>query len=412
MNAIPEPTTEEIAKTSASSRRRLIGIDAARGLALVGLMAIHLLPAWNDETGEPTWSWQLFSGDSAALFALLAGVGLALTSGGQNPHKGKKMTADRVGLIVRALLIAIVGLWIGTLMPQDPPAFSILIYYSVFFLLAIPFLHMGPKALFLSAALFGIVSPVLMQNLLGILPAWSSYNPTFTEVLTEPGATASQLLLTGTYPALPYMTYLLVGLAIGRLNLRETAVQIRVLVVGVGLMIFAYATSSVLLYAFGGYQRLLDASAMSEYELSEVLIWGPDSLPTTTGWWLAITTPHTNTPLAIAASLGVSLAVLGVFLLIAPKIGKWLLPLSAMGAMTFTLYTVHLVGLTPEVHYGQPSLWFAAHLIIAAVFAVLWQRALGQGPLEKVVSTSVKGTRRLILGDPSKNATDSGENTK
>ena len=35
--------------------RRLVGIDAARGLALIGLMAIHLLPAWNEETGEASW---------------------------------------------------------------------------------------------------------------------------------------------------------------------------------------------------------------------------------------------------------------------------------------------------------------------------------------------------------------------
>ena len=102
--------------------RRLVGIDAARGLALIGLMAIHLLPAWNEETGEASWSWRLFSGDSAALFALLAGVGLALTSGGRHPHEGRTMTADRIGLVVRAVLIAIVGLWIGTLMSEDPPA--------------------------------------------------------------------------------------------------------------------------------------------------------------------------------------------------------------------------------------------------------------------------------------------------
>ena len=382
---------------------RLVGIDAARGLALIGLMAIHLLPAWNEETGEASWSWRLFSGDSAALFALLAGVGLALTSGGRHPHQGRKMTADRIGLLVRAVLIAAVGLWIGTLMSEDPPAYNILIYYGVFFLLAIPFLHAGPKALFVCAAVFGIVSPLLMQGLLDQLPAWSNNNPTLSTVLTEPGATASQLLLTGTYPALPYMTYLLVGMGLGRLNLRKQEVQIRLLVIGVGMAIFAQATSYFLLYAFGGYQRLLDASSMGEHELEEVLVWGPDSLPTSTVWWLAIATPHTNTPLAIAASLGVGLAVLGVFLLIGPKIGKWLLPLSAMGVMTLTLYTAHLVALSLEIHYELPYLWFMVHLAVAALFAVAWHRGLGQGPLEKVVSTSVKGTRRLVLGGPRKN---------
>ncbi|KLU10096.1 hypothetical protein BJF77_14905 [Kocuria sp. CNJ-770] len=384
--------------------RRLVGIDAARGLALIGLMAIHLLPAWNEETGEASWSWRLFSGDSAALFALLAGVGLALTSGGRHPHEGRTMTADRIGLVVRAVLIAIVGLWIGTLMSEDPPAYNILIYYGVFFLLAIPFLHAGPKALFISAVLFGVVSPMLMQGLQNALPEFVSYNPTFTDLLTQPGATASQLLLTGTYPALPYMTYLLVGLGLGRLNLRKTEVQARLVVVGVGLAIFAQTTSYVLLYALGGYQRLLDASSMGEHELEDVLVWGPDSLPTETVWWLAIATPHTNTPLAIAASLGVSLAVLGVFLLIGPKIGAWLLPLSAMGVMTLTLYTVHLVALSFEAHYELPYLWFMVHLAVAALFAVAWHRSLGQGPLEKVVSTSVKGTRQLVLGRPAQDS--------
>ncbi|WP_416374582.1 heparan-alpha-glucosaminide N-acetyltransferase domain-containing protein [Kocuria rosea] len=360
-------------------------------------MAIHLLPAWNEETGEASWSWRLFSGDSAALFALLAGVGLALTSGGRHPHQGRKMTADRIGLLVRAVLIAAVGLWIGTLMSEDPPAYNILIYYGVFFLLAIPFLHAGPKVLFISAAVFGIVSPLLMQGLLDQLPAWSNYNPTLTTVLTEPGATASQLLLTGTYPALPYMTYLLVGLGLGRLNLRKQEVQIRLLVVGVGVVIFAQAASYFLLYAFGGYQRLLAASSMGEHELEEVLVWGPDSLPTSTVWWLAIATPHTNTPLAIAASLGVSLAVLGALLLIARKAETWLMPLAAMGVMTLTLYTAHLVGLSFEIHYDQPYLWFVINLAVAALFAVAWHRALGQGPLERVVSLSVKGTRRLVL---------------
>ena len=378
--------------------RRLVGIDAARGLALIGLMAIHLLPAWNEETGEASWSWRLFSGDSAALFALLAGVGLALTSGGRHPHEGRTMTADRIGLVVRAMLIAIVGLWIGTLMSEDPPAYNILIYYGVFFLLAIPFLHAGPKFLFISAAIFGVVSPLLMQGLQDVLPEFVSYNPTFTDLLTQPGATASQLLLTGTYPALPYMTYLLVGMGLGRLNLRKQEVQIRLLVIGVGMAIFAQATSYFLLYAFGGYQRLLDASSMGEHELEEVLVWGPDSLPTSTVWWLAIATPHTNTPLAIAASLGVSLAVLGAFLLIARKAEAWLLPLAAMGVMTLTLYTAHLVGLSFELHYDQPYLWFLIHVTLAALFAVAWYRALGQGPLERFVSLSVKGTRRLVLG--------------
>ena len=391
-------STVDVEKSLKSRSRRLVGIDAARGIALVGLMAIHILPAWNENTGEPTLSWRLFSGDSAALFALLAGVGLALTSGGTHPHEGKKMIADRIGVAVRAVLITALGLWIGTLMPEDPPAYNILIYYGVFFLLAIPFLHLQARTLFVFGAIFGIGAPLLMQSLLNDLPAWSSYNPTLSTVMAEPAATASQLLLTGSYPALTYMAYLLVGLGIGRLNLRKTENQIWLLVVGIGAAIFAQATSYVLLYALGGYQRLLDASHMGEEELAEVLIWGPDSLPTSTVWWLSIATPHSNTPLAIAASLGVSMAVLGALLLIARKAEAWLLTLTAMGVMTLTLYTAHLVALTFEAHYDQPYLWYVIHLAVAAAFAVVWYLSLGQGPLERVIGLAVKGARRIVVG--------------
>ena len=76
------------------TKRRLVGIDAARGLALIGLMAIHLLPSEDELTHDPSLSFTLFHGNSAALFALLAGVGLALSTGGQTPHRGPRLSLD------------------------------------------------------------------------------------------------------------------------------------------------------------------------------------------------------------------------------------------------------------------------------------------------------------------------------
>lgn len=383
------------------SRKRLIGIDAARGLALIGLMAIHILPNYDEETGEPTLVWRLFSGDSAALFALLAGVGLALSSGGRTPHRGRQMTGDRVSLVVRAALIAGVALVIASLMPQngEPPAYSILMYYAAFFLLTIPFLHLGPKALFICAAVFGIVSPILLQQLPPVLPDWASYNPTLEHILADPASVASQLLLTGTYPALPYMTYILVGLGLGRLDLRSTRVQAAIAGIGAALAILANTASYILLYAAGGYQALL-ATGMTEDSLDEALVYGPELVPDTSGWWLAIATPHTNMPLAIAGSLGMALLAAGLFLLIAGQAGRWLIPLAAMGAMTLTLYSAHLVALSVELHYYEPFLWFLAHLAAAVAFAWAWNRWIGQGPLEKIVSLAAKGTRRLVTGAP------------
>ncbi|MEX5237388.1 heparan-alpha-glucosaminide N-acetyltransferase domain-containing protein [Kocuria arenosa] len=373
------------------------GIDAARGLALVGLMSVQFLPDHDPRTQAPTWTHLLFSEASAALFTLLAGVGLALGSGGRFPHRGRWLAADRVGVAVRAVLIAVVGLGIGALMPEGAPADNILIYCGVFFVLAIPFLHLSATALFVCAAVCWMVGPLLMQALTDVLPAHSSSHLSWAEVVEEPGGTVSQLLVTGTYPALSYITCLLVGLGVGRVHLRDTGIQVRLLAVGAGLVVLARTADIFGPDAFGGRGRVLTTSGTGADELGRVLVTGPDSWPTDAARWLAVTTPPTDTVWAIAAGLGMALLVLGSFMLVSRKSGAWLLRLSAMGAMALSLYTAHLVALSCEVRYDVPVIGFVIHLGAAVLFAVGWQRALGQGPLERVLSAGGEATRRTVL---------------
>jgi uncharacterized membrane protein len=383
-------------------RARLVGIDAARGLALIGLMAVHILPDENEDTGDPSLSFNLFYGDSAALFALLAGVGLALASGGSRPHAGRRMAGDRLGLVARALLIGAVALVIGQFMPQtdDPPANGILLYYSVFFLLAIPFLHLRARTLFLSAAAFGIVAPILLQNLGPLLPPGSSFNPTLGLIFSEPAGLASQLLLTGSYPALAYMVYILVGLGIGRLDLRRSLVLVWIAGVGAGLAILSNVGSSLLLYSVGGgYDQMLDAGIDEDF-LDESIMYGLGYIPDTSAWWLVVPTPHNNTPFSIASSLGIGLLVTAVLIAVGRKAGRWLTPLAAMGSMTLTLYSAHLLALSGEVHYDDPGLWFFVHVAVAVAFGMIWSRRMGQGPLERIVAGAARNFRQIADEEP------------
>lgn len=375
-------------------RKRLIGIDAARGVALIGLFAVHILPDTVEETGDPTLAYTLFAGHSAALFALLAGVGLALSSGGRTPHRGRTMLGDRVGLAVRAVVIGAIALVIATMMhSEDPPAVGILLYYAVFFLLAVPFLHLRPLASFLSAAAFAVVTPLLIQVLYPVLPESSAWNHTLVEVLTEPVATASELLLTGTYPALTYLVFIQVGLGLGRLDLRSTRIQVMIAAVGAALAVLANLVSSLLLYAFGGYEALLATQGMTMDRLDEELVFGSEAIYDTSFWWHAIATPHGGTTLAIASSLGLAMMILGVFLLISSRWGRWLTLLAAMGSMTLTLYSAHLIALVLEIHYDEPEVWFVVHVCAAAAFAWIWHRFFGRGPLEWVAYQAVSGAR-------------------
>jgi len=350
----------------------LTGIDAARGVALIGLLSVHLLPAHDPGTQESTWSSLFFSGDAAALFVLLAGVGLALDAGGRFPHEGRWLAADRAGVAVRAVLIAVVGLGAGALVPEDAPGDNLLMCYGVILLLALPFLRLSAPVLFLGAAVLWIEGPLLMQSL--------------TDVVGEPAGTVAQVLLTGAHPALPSMTYLLVGLGLGRLRLRDTGIQLRLLAVGAGLVAFALTTSSFVLHPLGGYGSLPGTGGMSRHELGEALVWGTDPWPTDSSAWPAA-----------AARLGAGLLVLGSLLLASGKWGAGLRWLSAMGAMTLTLYTAHLVALSFAVPDDLPWIRFTVHLGTAALFALAWHRTLGQGPLERVVGTSVTAARRTVL---------------
>jgi uncharacterized membrane protein len=382
--------------TDAKPTRRVVGIDAARGLALLGMLAVHIFPNSHEDTGEPTLAFVLFAGDSAALFVLLAGVGLALSTGGRNRHRGSDMWADRAGLAARAVLVGIVALVVAAIIQGPDVETSILLYFAVYFLLAIPFLSLGPRGLFAGALTLCIIAPILMQQLTPVLPEWSDSNPSISQLFSEPAAVVFQLLLTGTYPALPYLTFILVGLGLGRLNLNSIRVQVFIAGVGAGLAILANAVSAVLLQAAGGYQRLLQTPGMSKDSVEEALVFGPETLPESSPWWLAIATPHTNTPLALASSLGMALLVLGVVLLVASRAGRWLGPLNAMGAMTMTLYTAHMLALSLEVHYDAPLLWYLVQLAVAVLFAMVWSRQVGRGPLEKLMTAGSQRAKQFL----------------
>lgn len=66
--------------------RGLLGVDAARGLALVGMMSVHLIPAL-DADGAVNWAYRISSGRASDRFAVLAGLSLVFINrpGGDAP---------------------------------------------------------------------------------------------------------------------------------------------------------------------------------------------------------------------------------------------------------------------------------------------------------------------------------------
>jgi uncharacterized membrane protein YeiB len=367
------------------------GVDVARGLALFGMMAVHIWDAIED--GAPTTPTIVAGGRSAATFAVVAGVSIAFLSGGRRRLEGRARTAAAAGLAVRALAIGLVGLLLGL---TGTGIEVILPAYAVLFLLAIPLLGLSPAVLGSLAAALAVAGPVLLVTTSDLdLAHIHADTPTLLTVVTEPLGLLSSLFLTGPYPVVVYLAYVCAGLAVGRLDLTSSRVAVWLLGGGAALAVAAKSVSDVLLYPFGGLDRLTAATG----EDATTLLWEPEQA--SSWWYLALSGPHAHTTLDVLHATGSALAVLGGSLLLTRVhvVDRLLRPLQAAGAMTLTLYSAHIlviaVGVFDDSEVAQYLFLVAGSLL----FAPLWRRRHPQGPLESLVGRAAGRARRAVLGN-------------
>ncbi|MDQ0120716.1 putative membrane protein [Pseudarthrobacter defluvii] len=373
---------------------RLRGIDAARGVALLGMMATHLLPTFESNANlTPTWIGLTFSGRAAALFAVLAGVGLALSTGKDKPLAGPGLTAARRGVALRALVIAAVGLTLGGL---EVNVAIILVHYAVLFLCILPFLGLGVKPLCAWAGGWLLASPVLAYLMRPWLlapepPLKLGHNPGW-EDLGTPSRLLADVFFTGYYPVFQWLSYLLVGLVIGRLVLTKALVPILLLAAGTVVAVAAKALGAAAMEDWGGLAALEKVLNSPGYPLGSVLQVNLTGIPQEgSWWWLASAAPHSGTPLDLLHTSAVAAAVIGACLLLG-RLAEWvdldlLLPLRGAGAMTLTLYTVHVWVVSSFYLKPLPAGWtedgmYFAQAATAITVGIVFARLSWRGPLE------------------------------
>jgi len=371
--------------------RRLAGVDAARGVALLGMMATHVFPPF-DAPGDSSAAYLVASGRAAALFAVLAGVGLALATGGTRRPRGRSWAAAAAGLTVRGLAIGLIGLLLGF---SGTPVAVILPYYAVLFLLAVPLIGLPRGVVAALAAAAALLVPVVSHALRPGLADPDRTNPSL-ERLGDPLALLSELLVTGYYPALAWVAYLGAGLAVGRLTLSSPKVAAALLAGGVTLAAAARGVSRLLIYRFGGQEQLA-ASVPDDVTVEQVLErtqYG--STPTDTWWWLAVDAPHSTTPLDLLHTVGTSLAVLGAALLLARVARPALVPLAAAGAMTLSIYTLHVLLLASPLLPADPVTSYLGQAVAFLLAAVALRSVGARGPLEAGVAAVAAPVRRAV----------------
>lgn len=362
----------------------------ARCLALLGMVATHVVDA-RTPSGDLTFAQALAGGRASALFAVLAGVSIALVTGRTRPLRGHPLARSAMGLTVRALLVAGLGLALGEI---DSGIAVILTYYGLMFVLALPFLTLSSPALFALGSAWVIAVPVLSHWLRPHLPERDFDSPTWGQLVDDPLGLLSELTFTGYYPAVPWLAFLLVGMAVGRSDLTRRRTATALVVVGAVLAFAATVISrSLTARAEVGRALLTDPQSTdaTSAELLDRIAGGlPGTTPTGGGWeWLLVVAPHSATPFDLAQTIGSALAVIGLAVLVVGASSgvahRAIALFFGAGTMTLTLYTLHVVLRSRDLLPDGLRDSYAFHALVLLGVGQLFVAVRRRGPLELLV---------------------------
>jgi len=348
----------------ASSSQRLGGVDVARAVALLGMVAAHVGGVADELDWSDPGSWSaVVNGRSASLFAVLAGMSVGLVSGRRTPPAAPAIGRVRRGLALRAVVVVVVGL---LLMALGTPVYVILPTYGVLFLLTLPVLRWR--------------APALVALAVGAALAAAPVAVAIVPLYADADQFGVQLGLV--YPVVTFAAFVFVGLAVvrgGMLTGRRR--QVVLLVVGAGTAAVAYTVGNLLAPvpadsadAFPGVPFVPDG-ADPRAALAQVFLSPRD---------------HSSSVVDVVGTAGIALAVLALCTLLVdgrgPRVHRVVFPLVAVGAMPLSAYALHVAVLAafPDVPVG-PTTWlgYAVGLVLCAM---VWRRYLGRGPLERLTA--------------------------
>lgn len=337
-------------------RDRVLALDAARGLAVVGMIAVNIGPRGGESLGEVLY--RLPYGRASLLFVLLGGIGLSLLT--RRAREGE-MAIPWTSLLWRIAVLLGVGLSLEML---DHGVAVILPTYASLILLAAPLIRAPSKLLLMLAGLTTVAGPlmwILRQMLLG---AELSRAP-ITEMDTLPAA-LDNMLLSGPYPLVVWGAPFLLGLWLGRQDLSSSVTSTRMIIWGAAATVAGRAASQILVASFG--------------EPQDNVSW--DRIFTAVG--------HSQMPFWLISGVGSAVLLLGLLLKVHDWSRWWLRPFIALGALAFTAYVGHLVILSGIIRPGPQDLsggiMASTGTVLALMtFACLWQARLGRGPMERAL---------------------------
>jgi len=350
-----DPGTPVTTSAPATVRQRVHGIDMARGLAIIGMVMIHVGPQQAPGGGLVGAAYRSAHGRASILFIVLAGVGVSLLAGDRSR---RRVAGASRRLWWRALILLPVGLY---LQAQPTNVAVILHYYAVYFVVASLLLRLGDRALLAIAAASATLSPLLIVWLQQTVPAWFQPGvPQWYDV----ARIVRDVALTGYYPVATWTAPLAFGMWLGRRDLLGGGVARRMIAGGVLVAAIGFAVSDMMIAVLG--------VAGSEADWRQ----------------LATIEPHNQMPLWLVTSAAIAVAVTGCCIMIGRHLPRVSWPLVAFGQLAFTVYVLHVLVLArwPDwlVRDDLVAAWLsvARFTIVSVALATAYRMVAARGPFE------------------------------
>jgi uncharacterized membrane protein YeiB len=383
------PAAEPNACTSDS---RIGGYDLARMAAMFGMTLVNLKSIFADQAVDPSWLYCMIEhvdGRAAATFVVLSGVGVSLLSrherGAGTDLNG---SSSRMILLKRALFLFVSGICLIRWWPAD-----ILHFFGLYLMLATFMLKMPERRLLVVTSFF-ITIFQLLTLFFDYEKDWNGINADYIDLWSVNGFIRNTFF-NGFYPIFPWFAFLLLGMWLGRQEVRNGSFRNRMLMLG-GLIMCV--------------MEMISSLPISKLDAETIIHIGVTS--PVNEYWMG-SGPYPPSLLFMLSAGGTALVVITLSLEIGFKFSdrNWISPFLSLGRLSFTYYVAHLLlGITinaiiPFVFDDQKTLFFSLAFSIVFFtgslgFAHWWMRRFPGGPLElmmrKFSSFSIKNKHNLL----------------
>ncbi len=352
-------------------KKRIIGIDVARALAVIGMIIVNFKVVFGDNGA----SWVkffagIFEGKAAATFVVLAGVGLALmTKSAIKNNDQSKLKIARYRIIKRALFLFVIGVSYIVIWPAD-----ILHFYGIYMAITVLLLADKGKTLIASAISLILVYPILM-TFWNYETGWNFNTLDYQDFWTLNGFMRN-LFFNGFHPVIPWTAFMLFGYWFGQQDLHSDKFIKKTFWISTIIFI------SIQVISYLSISFLSEGNQETAKELTEII--GTNPMP--------------PLPIYMFNGIAVAFVIISACIIISKRLAnnKIIQALTKTGQLALTFYVAHVIigmgiveVITPSKIGNYSAEFSVAYALIFSllciVFAVIWTKYKKSGPLEWIM---------------------------